>query len=129
MKSAFSLLELIFAIVIIGIISTFAIPKYLNTRNQALASTIQRDVISTINSIQSYYLINRKIDNISDVITLNSKNWDIENKKMTFMEDEKKCLELSIIDKKISITVIKDAGSVCSELVNRGIITQEIDLI
>ncbi|WP_320033351.1 prepilin-type N-terminal cleavage/methylation domain-containing protein [Halarcobacter sp.] len=129
MKSAFSLLELIFAIVIIGIISTFAIPKYLNTRNQALASTIQRDVISTINSIQSYYLINRKIDNLSDVITLNSKNWNIENTKMTFIEDENKCLELSIIDKKISLTVVEDAGAVCSELINRGIVTQEIDLI
>ncbi|WP_321314586.1 prepilin-type N-terminal cleavage/methylation domain-containing protein [Halarcobacter sp.] len=129
MKPAFSLMELIFAIVIIGIISTFAIPKYMNTRNQALASTIQRDVISTINSLQSSYLINRKIDNISDVITLNSKNWKIENKKITFFEDENKCLELLIIDKKISLTVIEDAGDVCSELVNRGITTQEIDLI
>jgi len=129
MKPAFSLMELIFAIVIIGIISTFAIPKYMDTRNQALASTIQRDVISTINSLQSHYLINRKIDNIDDVITLNSKNWNIDGKTMKFFEDEKECLVLSIVDKQISIEVAKDAGDVCNELINRGINTQVIDLI
>ena len=129
MKSAFSLLELIFAIVIIGIISTFAIPKYMDTRNQALASTIQRDVISTINALQSHYLINEKIDKISDVITLNSKNWEIDDQKITFFEDEKECLVLSIVDKQISIEVIEEAGDVCSELIDRGIDTQVIDLI
>ena len=30
MKSAFSLLELIFAIVILGIVASFAIPKYID---------------------------------------------------------------------------------------------------
>ena len=129
MKPAFSLMELIFAIVIIGIISTFAIPKYMDTRNQALASTIQRDVISTINSLQSHYLINRKIDNIDDVITLNSKNWNIDGKTMKFFEDEKECIVLPIVDEQISIEVANDAGEVCNELINRGINTQVNDLI
>jgi len=44
MKNAFSLLELIFAIVVIGIISSFAIPKYLDTKNSAVVSTIKRDI-------------------------------------------------------------------------------------
>lgn len=122
-------MELIFAIVIIGIISTFAIPKYLKTRNQALASTIQRDVVSTINSVQSYYLINRKIDNISDAITLNTKNWTVESKKIVFLEDETSCVELLVEDSIIALKVTEEAGDVCEELVNRGIITQDIDLI
>lgn len=129
MKAAFSLLELIFAIVIMGIIASFAIPKYMDTRNQALASTIQRDVITAINSIQSYYLINRKIEDISNVISLNKKNWSVDGMKMVFKEDENSCVELQVEEEKISIKVSKDAGDVCEELENRGITTQDIDLI
>ncbi|QDF28376.1 type II secretion system protein [Halarcobacter anaerophilus] len=129
MKAAFSLLELIFAIVIMGIIASFAIPKYMDTRDQALASTIQRDVVTAINSFQSYYLVNREIKEISDVITLNTKNWSLEENKMTFLEGNKSCVELLVDKEKISITVNEEAGSVCKELANRGIITQDIDLI
>lgn len=68
MKKAFSLLELIFAIVVIGIIASFAIPKYIDTRDSALASTIKRDLITVITSVQSYYLINNKIEKISDAV-------------------------------------------------------------
>lgn len=56
MKPAFSLLELIFAIVVLGIIVSVAVPKFLDTRDSALVSTIKRDVNTVINSIQSYYL-------------------------------------------------------------------------
>jgi general secretion pathway protein G len=72
MKSAFSLLELIFAIVILGIVASFAIPKFLDTKDTALVSTLKRDVNTAINSIQSYYLLNQKIDNISDAMTINN---------------------------------------------------------
>ena len=44
MKSAFSLLELIFAIVILGIIASFAVPKLMDTKDSALISTIKRDI-------------------------------------------------------------------------------------
>lgn len=68
MKSAFSLLELIFAIVILGIIVAFAVPRFMDTKDSALVSTIKRDINTAINSIQSYYLLNQKIDKISDSI-------------------------------------------------------------
>ena len=71
LKKGFSLLELIFSIVIIGIIASFAIPKYLDTRDSAVVSTIKRDISSATTSIQSYHLINGKVDKISDAITLN----------------------------------------------------------
>ena len=68
MKSAFSLLELIFAIVILGIVASFAIPKYIDTKDSALVSTIKRDINTAVSSIQSYYLLNQKIDKISDAM-------------------------------------------------------------
>lgn len=129
MKKGFSLLELIFAIVVIGIIASFAIPKYMDTRDSAMASTIKRDIVTATTSIQSYYLVNREIENISDAINLNEKNWSIENLKMTFLEDGNSCVALEVVNNTISITITKDVGSVCEALDSLGVKTQSIDLI
>lgn len=124
-------MELIFSIVVIGIVASFAVPKYMNTRDEALASTIQRDLVSTTTSVQSYYLVNRKIDNISDAIKLNSNNWTIEAKKITFKEGTNNCaiLEIDDTNNEIDITIDKSAGDVCKILDENGITTQSIDLL
>ena len=93
MKSAFSLLELVFAIVILGIVASFAIPKYIDTKDSALVSTIKRDVNTAVNSIQSYYLLNQKIDKISDAINVNETNWTLSDTKIT---DKNECLSLEV---------------------------------
>ncbi len=129
MKKGFSLLELIFAIVVIGIIASFAVPKYMDTRDSALASTIKRDIVTATTSIQSHYLINRKIDKISDSVTLNGTNWIITDKKITFKDGESTCIDLTVADKKVTITLSEDAGNVCEALKELGITTQNIDLI
>jgi len=129
MKKGFSLLELVFAIVVIGIIASFAVPKYMDTRDSALASTIKRDVVTATSSIQSYYLVNRKLDKISEAITLNGINWTIEDKKMTFKDGTTDCVNLEVKDKEIKVTIASDAGDVCDALEKLGIETQTIDLI
>ena len=93
MKNAFSLLELIFAIVILGIVASFAVPKYLDTKDSALVSTIKRDVSTAVSSIQSYYLLNQKIEKIDDAINLNETNWIKTDTKIT---DKNSCLSLEI---------------------------------
>lgn len=93
MKNAFSLLELIFAIVILGIVASFAVPKYLDTKDSALVSTIKRDVSTAVSSIQSYYLLNQKIEKIDDAINLNETNWTKTDTKIT---DKNSCLSLEI---------------------------------
>lgn len=129
MKKGFSLLELIFAIVVIGIIASFAIPKYMDTRDSALASTIKRDIVTATTSIQSYYLVNRNINNISDAINLNEKNWIITNSKITFKDGDTVCIDLEIVDETISITKAQNDGGVCEALGSLGVKTQTIDLI
>ena len=97
MKKAFSLLELIFAIIIIGIIASYAIPKYKDTRDSALSSTINRDYITAKTSIQNYSLINGTVTKISDAVNVSNKNWTIEDKKITFKENSKDCFKWKII--------------------------------
>lgn len=127
MKKAFSLLELIFAIVIIAIIASFAVPKFLDTRNTALVSTIKRDVTSATSAIQSYHLVNGEIEKISDAITLNSKNWTLTDKKAVFKDGSDDCLTMEIKTQNSSnsfdITISKDVGTICKDLANEGIVT------
>jgi general secretion pathway protein G len=131
MKSGFSLLELIFTIVILGIVASFAVPKYLNTKDSALASTLKRDVSTATSSIQTYYLLNQRIDKISDALTLNNVNWDITDIKIS---DKSSCLSLEIrtsdSDKKyLELTVDNEIESnICKKLRDSGLVTTSYEL-
>jgi general secretion pathway protein G len=131
MKSAFSLLELIFAIVILGIIASFAVPKYLDTKDSALVSTIKRDINTAVTSIQSYYMLNQKIDKISDALTINDTNWTLTDTKIT---DKNTCLSLEIktaesgaktVD--LSVDTTKDSA-ICKKIRDSGLVTTSYSL-
>ncbi len=131
MKSAFSLLELIFAIVILGIVASFAIPKYIDIKDSALVSTIKRDLNTAVSSIQSYYLLNQKIEKISDVLTINETNWTLTDTKLS---DKNLCLFLEIktsdSDNK-SIEVVVDTQkdtTICKKIREAKIVTASYEL-
>ena len=131
MKSAFSLLELIFAIVILGIVASFAIPKYIETKDSALVSTIKRDVNTAVSSTQSYYLLNQKIDKISDALTINDINWTVTDTKLT---DKNSCLSLEVKTSESGIKSINLAvdsaktASICKKISDAGIVTTSYEL-
>jgi len=126
MKQAFSLLEIIFVIVILGIIVSFAAPKLMDTKDSALVSTLKRDISTAINSIQSYYLLNQKIEDINDTMNIGSTNWNVEKLKMT---DKNSCISLEVknIDSNINIDVQVDSlkdSSICKKIRESGIISK-----
>ena len=131
MKSAFSLLELIFAIVILGIIASFAVPKYLSTKDSALISTLKRDVNTAVSSIQGYYLLNQKIEKINDAITVNDTNWTLTDTKIS---DKNECLSLEITTadsgvKSLDLTVDDtNNSSICVKLRDSGLVTTSYEL-
>ena len=132
MKKSFSLLELIFAIVVLGIIASFAIPKYMDTKNSAVISTIKRDILTVSTSVQSYYLINQKLNKISDAVTLHSKHWTIEDKKITFKDNNKNCLILELKNDTTGVyldqSIIKNSGKICEKLSQSGVISTKTSL-
>jgi len=126
-KKAFSLIELIFAIVVIGIISTVALPKLMNISTKASVSTIKQDTNSIISSSLNYYMINNKLDKITDAINLNSSRWDISDKIVSYKENGKDCIKIELYNDKLSLIINKDAGNICKGLYEEGIKSQDYD--
>ncbi len=120
-KKAFSLIELIFMIVVIGIIASVAIPKLMDTRSDAVISSLKQDITTVTTSVQSYYLVHGKIDKISDAVTLNKSTWDISDKEIKFLEDTKTCVSIKIADNQLQIIIDPTAGSVCQKLSDSGL--------
>lgn len=123
MKKAFSLIEIIFVIVILGIVASFAVPKFMDTKDSALVSTLKRDINTAINSIQSYYLLNQKIESLDEVMNINSANWKVEKLRMS---DKNSCLslELKTTSNNILIDLKVDElndNKVCKKLRDSGI--------
>ena len=131
MKSAFSLLEIIFVIVIFGIVASFAVPKFMDTKDSAQVATIKRDINTAINSIQSYYLLNQKIEKISDTMTISSDNWLIEDLKIS---DKNSCLSLEVKTassglKTIELVVDSDnETAICKKIIDSGVVSKSFEL-
>ncbi len=120
-KKGFSLIELIFAIIIIAIIASVAVPKLMGINEKAKASTINGDISTIISSVQSYYMVHKKIDKISDSISLNPSIWNISDKEVSFKENTKECIKITVEATSINLTIDESAGSVCKELFANGI--------
>ncbi|MCG3707667.1 type II secretion system GspH family protein [Aliarcobacter butzleri] len=131
MKPAFSLLELIFAIVVLGIIVSVAVPKFLDTRDSALVSTIKRDVNTAINSIQSYYLLNQKIEKLTDAMEISDLNWKVEDLKLT---DKNSCLTIEVktsSNETKNIELVVDSTketTICKKLRDVGLVSKSVEL-
>lgn len=121
MRQAFSLVEIIFAIAIIAILASVAVPKFMSSGDDAKVAALKQDIITVVTSLQSYYLINGKIDKISDAVTINSANWDIasDTKKIIYKEDEDDCVTVAVTDTQIDVN-IKGAGNICRKLLDSG---------
>lgn len=133
MKKGFSILEIIFAIVILGVIATIAVPKLMSSKNDASLSSIKQDIRTISTSVQSYYIVNNKIDKLSDAISLNSSTWDIEDKKAVFYENDTACVTVELTNEDdTDILYIKinseNSSSICSSLIEDGFSDETYDL-
>ncbi len=131
-QKAFSLIELIFVIVILGIIASVAIPKLTNIKTLASSSSVKQDINTIVSSVKSYYLINGNINAIEDSVSINSKIWSVDSTnslKITHIRDGVDCVVLEVDTSNKEITVVVDSSnSECSTLVSQGISSETFDL-
>lgn len=133
LKKGFSVLEIIFAIVILGVIASIAVPKLLSSKNDASLSSIKQDIRTITTSVQSYYIVHNKIEKISDAVSLNSSVWNITDKKIVFSEKNTACvtIELTTEDETNILKVTlnsENIGNICKKLIDDGFTDQIYDL-
>lgn len=75
-KKAFTMLELVFILVILGILAAIAIPKISASRDDAKLVALKSD-ISTLKSSFPAYFLSQGQGTFSDAITLSESNWNL----------------------------------------------------
>lgn len=100
MKKAFSMIELIFVIVILGILASLAIPKLNVTRDDAAIATAASNLPILLSDVSFYYT--SKLD-FADIKTMT--NVKLEDDKF-FVVGNEKCLEFSV-DKSDAYMIVK----------------------
>ena len=127
-KKAFSLLELIFVISILGIIAALGLPKLLNSRGTAIVNTVKQDVSTITTAIQSYHLVNGSVAKITDTVNINSQIWTINDTKIEYMSENKSCIKIEIVGKILQVNILKDNSLICQDIYDSGIRDVSYDL-
>lgn len=122
LKQGFSIIELIFVIAVLGIIAAVAVPKLMDTRSSAIVSTIKQDISTITTSVQSYYMMNNKIDNISDSVNINESTWEVSPKKVEFKIEENICISISLDENILKVDIVENGDSnICKKLYESGV--------
>ncbi|EIN8284913.1 prepilin-type N-terminal cleavage/methylation domain-containing protein [Campylobacter coli] len=105
MKKAFTILELVFVIVILGILAAIALPKFSSNRDEAEVSKSLNNPKTLINDISIYALKNSHLgamnlmSNVSGVENVDLKNFTGIKEVNFRVGEDRKCIKLIFIDK------------------------------
>ena len=128
LKKGFSIIELIFVIAVLGIIAAVAVPKLMDSRSNALITTIKQDISTITSSIQSYHMLNNKIDKISNSVNINTSTWVVNDLKAMFISEDKDCVTIEINENKILVLINEDSSVLCQKLYDSGVKNTEYEL-
>ncbi|WP_194145427.1 prepilin-type N-terminal cleavage/methylation domain-containing protein [Helicobacter sp. MIT 05-5294] len=100
MKKAFTMLELVFILVILGILAAVAIPKISASREDAKLVALKSDINTLKTSFPAYFLAQGE-GTFNSAITLSSANWNLDNYTITSKLQDKSgnpCVSATLLD-------------------------------
>ena len=135
MKKGFTMIELIFVIVILGILASVAIPRLAGTRTDAEIATTVANIRTLLSDLNSYYVVKGEFTEGADGVKWNEiTNVPLENADSSVVGGER-CIEVSINNKtgvlpaRINFTKYptnKDKG-VCKEVLEADAVKAFVD--
>ena len=94
------MIELIFVIVILGILAAVAIPKLAATRDDAKIASIKTDIGTLINAVPAWYQ-GQKEASILNAVSIDTNTWKRNTPgkaDFTFKIDDHNCVNIRIVD-------------------------------
>ena len=103
MKKVFTMIELIFVIVILGILASVAIPRLAATRTDAEIATTVANIRTLLSDLNSYYVVKGEFAEGADGVKWNEiTNVPLENANSSvgyLMVGGEKCIEVTVINR------------------------------
>ena len=119
-KHAFTMIELIFVIVILGLLAAVAIPKLNATRDDAEIAKANQNITLLLGDIASYYTANARFGDIKTMT-----NVPLQDNKY-FNVKTKPCLEIELDEPYVVVKKLKDIDELCKTILGFSYITANL---